>query len=254
MLSPVEDGDSSALPAPARELDHTSPETLPQAEPATGRALLLEGLGFERWGLRKALRARGFDCRSSAFMKRRIATAVRYFPATLEEARQYELIVLGAVDAFALSDEGVAILKDYVRSGGSLMVCGGLYSYGGGRFKEFGLDSLLPLRVEETFDLMEPAQAPDWALDAEALNREALPAWPRIPWMHDLRLAEGATAWARVGERPFLATRSYGRGQVAAVAGTPLGPDEAMKRFRQSGAWQAALDALIVSLRSPHGS
>jgi hypothetical protein len=40
-------------------------------------------------------------------MKRRISTCVRYFPATLQESQQFDLIVLGAVDAFALCQEGV---------------------------------------------------------------------------------------------------------------------------------------------------
>jgi uncharacterized membrane protein len=240
-----------ARPAPAYDYAGTG------APPARVRgqrsALLLEGLGFERWGLREMLARQGLAIRESEFMKRRLATCVRYLPATLQEAQQFDLIVLGAVDAFALSHEGVAILKDYVRSGGSLLVLGGLYSYGGGRFQEFGLDEFLPLRVKRTFDLVQPKDRMAWEPAAwQSSGGVGTPPAPgRIAWAHDVDAAAEAAVWLRAGAQPLVAVCVAGRGRVAAVAATTLGDEAGEGAFWQREPWQQTLANLVQWLTAP---
>ena len=161
--------------------------------------LFLQGLGYERWGLEQALASADASLRASEFMKRRIATCVRYFPASLDEALQYDLIILGAVDASALSDEGVQLLREYVRNGGSLLVLGGLYSWGGGRFQEFGLDRCFPLHVERTFDLSPAHGAISWDAAAcrDILGHDARASLAGVQWLHVLTAAPDARILAR---------------------------------------------------------
>lgn len=243
---PVAEEDDAPLPAPKMDLQVDSVEEDKDRENTDGKVLLLEGLGFDRWGIREMMEKKGFDGRSSEFMKKRIGTAVRYFPASVQEALEFDVIVMGAVDAFALSDRGVAILHDYVHSGGSVLVLGGLYSYGGGRFREFGLDKLLPVRVERTFDLIQPREKPQWEISAEKLGRKKLPELPEVAWIHELKPAPESTVWATVDDHPLITTHILGRGKVAAVAATPLGQDDAGDEpFWRSDAWQWSLEELI---------
>lgn len=243
------------LPAPVRTLDYVSHVA---QRPAAGagaasRVLFLQGLGYERWGLDTALARRGAEVTESEFMKRRIATAVRTFPATLEEALGYDLIILAAADGFALSHEGVMILDDYVRSGGRLLVLGGLYAFGGGRWAEFGLDALLPLRPTRTFDLVaagdEPLRA-DWAAWRRELGTAAVPARVRgVRWLHAVAAAPDAQVLASIGDTPAIAVRRHGEGLVLAVALAPLGSDEAEdSAFWSRPEWSGVAEALVVGL------
>lgn len=237
---PVADTETPLLPVPVPDRCYISPVQLAERTARTSQALLLEGLGFERWGLHDLLAELGVETRSSEFMKRRIATAVRYFPATLEEAHRYDLIVLGAVDAFALSHDGVALLKDYVHSGGTLLVLGGLYSYGGGRFVEFGLDELLPLRVRGKFDLIAVGgKTPAWTPSALEWLGQAPPSLGGLAWMHDLLPAQDAITLAECGGRPLIAVRRAGAGTVIAVAATPLGA------WNDASAWRETFSGLL---------
>jgi uncharacterized membrane protein len=247
---PADITEAPLLSGPTQTPDYRSPVPVPVREGSTRKALLLEGLGFERWGVATNLAGRAFETRSSEFMKRRIATAVRYFPATLEEAQRFDVIVLGAVDAFALSNDGVSILRDYVSSGGSLLVLGGLYSYGGGRFQEFGLDEWLPLRVKRTFDLVQSGGRAGWEKEdwQKAGGTGRAPKLGRIAWMHDLEPAPGAEVWARIGESPLIAVQTLGKGRIAAVAATPLGDPEESGAFWTLPEWNRTLDSLLTWL------
>lgn len=230
------------LPAPAKVLDY-QPHTATRQNVAVAApsVLFLQGLGYEAWGLDGVLARRGATVRASEFMKRRVATAVRYFPATLEEALQFDLIILSAVDAFALSDEGVLILHDYVESGGALLVLGGLYSFGGGRFREFGLDAFLPLRCPQVFDLVPWRGHAKWdPAAARVLGVQApLPPLPDGAWRHDLEAAPGALVLARADGKPLLAVSRLGQGRMAAVAATTLG------EAASAGRWGTALAPVV---------
>ena len=248
VVEPVTKGGTPPLAGPTPAYDYVAADTPSPRGKKTRSVLLLEGLGFERWGLQAALKGQGLSIQESEFMKRRIATCVQYFPATLHEAQQFDLIVLGAVDAFALSQEGVAILKDYVRSGGSLLVLGGLYSYGGGRFEEFGLNEMLPLRVKNTFDLVCPAGKAAWqpAVWSAVIGENGTPpSLGKVAWTHDVGVAPDAVVWIRIGERPLVAASALERGRIVSVAVTSLGDEAGDGAFWQRPAWGRTLDKIV---------
>lgn len=248
VVTPVSPDASPVLPAPKPVLDY-QPRLSTRPAHAQPNVLFVQGLGFERWELLEALARHGATVHTSEFMKRRIATCIRYFPATLDEALQYDVIILGAVDAFALSQEGVLLLQDYVRNGGSLLVLGGLYSWGGGRFQEFGLDGLLPLHVARTFDLTPAGGKPvvwDSKAYRETFGQPAPAALTGVQWLHALTPAPDARVLARCGKQSVIAVRQYGAGRVVAYALTTLGKEDAAKpSCWKSPAWQAHLEAMI---------
>ncbi len=213
------------------------------------RVLFLEGLAFERWGLVEALAEIGATVRESEFYKRRITTGVRYFPVTLEEALRFDLIVMAAVDAHAIGYEGCMILRDYVANGGSLLVLGGLYSWGGGRFDEYGLADLLPLKVTDTFDIERGGTSPvtvDQAAVSDALGEPITSGGDMgaVPWFH--RLENNGRVLARIGSNPLVAIRAPGAGRVAAVAATTLGDKDAVEGpFWNRDGWILLRDGLL---------
>jgi len=209
------------IPAPEPTFSYT-PGTAEKPESERPRVLFVKGLAFERWRLMESLEKIGADVRQTEFMKRRVTTAVRYFPTTLEEALQYDIIILGAVDAWALAREGTLLLKDYVECGGSLLVLGGLYAYGAGRYQEMGLDELLPLRVNSTFDLQRgDGLTPVLTEIAEAGTPVELAG--AVRWFHELEAAPDAAVLARIGEHPLAAVSVRGKGRIACIAATVLG-------------------------------
>ena len=215
---------------------------------AVPRVLFLQGIAFERWGWGEALQQRKAEVRESEFMKRRVATAVRYFPATLDEALQFDLIILGAVDAFSLSYEGVMLMDDYVKSGGSLLVLGGLYSWGNGRFREYGMDAFLPLQVSGTFDLVRGSGARS---EIQSDHWKAIGGVPAqspggVSWYHQLEAAPDARVLWRSGADPLLAVSDHGAGRIACFAATTLGPEGTEPApFWKQPAWAPVRDGVV---------
>lgn len=238
------------LPAPKMTFDYR-PGAVGLKPEGKRRVLFLEGLAFDRWGLMKALAGMGADVRESEFMKVRITTAVKYFPATLGEALRYDLIIMAAVDARALGYDGCMILRDYVRNGGSLLILGGLYSWGGGEFREMGLDGFLPLSVQDTFDLTKGESRriePDKSLLKEMLGTSSADGseWGAVYWFHRLGVKPGARVLVRLDDFPLAAVSEHGKGRIACVAGTTLGPkSEDLHPFWLSSGWIAVRNGLL---------
>ena len=238
------------IPAPKMTFDYR-PGITGLKPDGKRRVLFLEGLAFDRWSLTGALKGMGAEIRESEFMKRRMTTAVRYFPATLREALKYDLIIMAAVDARSLGYDGCMILRDYVNNGGSLLVFGGLYSFGGGQFREMGLDSFLPLSVKNTFDLTKGNDSPvnpDAGLLKKILGMESGTGaeWGTVSWYHSLDAKKDARVLIRLGEQPLVAVSSSGKGRIACVAGAPLGPgDENAHPFWNSTGWNGLRRGLL---------
>jgi uncharacterized membrane protein len=238
------------IPAPKMKFDYR-PVAAGLKPEGKGRVLFLEGLAYDRWGLTGALKDMGMEVRESEFMKRRITTAIRYFPATLGEAMKYDLIIMAAVDANCLGFDGCMILRDYVNNGGSLFILGGLYSWGGGQFREKGLDSLLPLSVKNTFDLTKGDKLQlktDNGLMKTILGMESSDStdWGAMYWFHSLDAKPKAQVIMRIGELPLAAVSTLGKGRIACMAGTPLGPGNAEAHtFWNSQGWKDLRGGLL---------
>ena len=219
-----------------------------------GRVLFLQGLAFERWGLLESLEEMEATVREVEFFKRRVTTGIRYFPTTLGEALRHDLIILAAVDAHAIGYEGCMILHDFVHNGGGLLVLGGLYGWGGGRFAEMGLDSLLPLSVRTTFDLKR-GDSGNLTLNEKladevfgaGLGEPPGPAdWGVVYWFHQVKARRRAKVLLKLGKHPILAVNAPEQGRIACISGTTLGPSRPDDRpYWQQDAWRRTLKLVL---------
>lgn len=244
------------IAAPKLKFNYKPSGYVLRPEDNTTKVLYLQGLAFERWGLMEALQEMKAEVRESEFMKKMMMTSIRYFPVTLEEAMQFDLIIMAAIDAFAIGFEGCQILRDYVQNGGSLFVLGGIYGWGGGRYQEYGLDEFLPLSIENTFDLEKGGRfnlIPNEAELNEILGKNSPDwgsnQWGIVYWFHKLKAKPQAKVLVRLGDFPLLAISRSGLGKIACMAGTTLGEGDPGKLpYWAQPAWNDIKKKLLIWL------
>lgn len=186
------------------------------------------------------------------------------FPDTAGELYAYDALIIGSVEAAALSNEQHRLIRDFVdQRGGSLLMLAGRRGLGDGGWRETPLDPLFPTDLppygSNTYT-REPVQARP-TLAGERSNLLGLDndrgTWSDLPALADQqslgRLRPGARSLlAKRSDReeePLLVTRPYGHGQVwlFGTAGTwrwqmqlPAA-DQRHERF-----WQQLVDVLVA--------
>lgn len=154
-------------------------------------------------------------------------------PASLAE---YDVVVLSDIGAnsFLLTDEvflrsersvnRLAMLRDYVKSGGGLVMVGGYMSFSGidgrARFGMSPLASVLPVHMldhDDRVEVPEGVKATVEQPDHAALG--GTPAdWPLLLGYNRLVAKAGSTTLASVGTDPLLVVGTAGRGRAVAFA------------------------------------
>ena len=164
---------------------------------------------------------------------------IERFPNQREEAFQYDLIILGDVDAAFFNDDELRMLNELVRDRGAslLMLCGAMHSPGS--YAGTPVETMLPVRVdpdspweevaEAVYPVLTPAGSSSLVMtlenDPEANDR----IWSRVsPLDHLPPLLEakpGATVLAtlsdsgsRAQQFPLVAWQRYGTGKCMSVA------------------------------------
>jgi uncharacterized membrane protein len=219
------------------------------------RFLALLGRNFPQWKIEEAARAAAppmtldFSYFSTDYRGDRLSR----FPATRREMIGYDgvIIIDAAVDA--LHGSARQILRQFVQTGGGLVVAGGFYAYGGGGFGQSDLAELLPVVVKGPFDVQ-------WLPQPAAIRPggvvPGLPAFSTgdsavVMWLQDVAVKPAARTplVAMVGgqQRPLLAVGRFGEGRVAALAGTVYGVAPAGKTpFWECPQWPAYLAQLMA--------
>jgi uncharacterized membrane protein len=183
---------------------------------------------------------------------------------------QYDVFILGTVPAAAFTAESITALRDAVDAGKGLMLIGGDYSYGPGRWAATPAAELLPLLLDikeaQDFDAqwrkdrhwegqlqMLPARA-HYITNLAASAQENRALWESLPPLNGANRFDKLTAQAMVlaetpDRKPLLVARNYGTGRVLAFAGDTTwqwamhGQLDAHRRFwRQSILWLAHKD------------
>ncbi len=157
------------------------------------------------------------------------------FPATAAELFSYDAVILGSLEAAALSQDQQQWLKEFVdRRGGSLLLLAGRDGLGDGGWSRVPLASMLPsvlpAGAERSYGaLVSHARLTDYGrespigrLDADPVRNEKL--WQELPALTDFQelgklrpgavvLLESVSSTGGV-ERvsPLLVTQRYGRG------------------------------------------
>jgi uncharacterized membrane protein/ribosomal protein L16/L10AE len=153
------------------------------------------------------------------------------FPATVNELFAYDAVVIGSLEAAALSQDQHQWLKDFVdRRGGSLLLLAGRDGLGDGGWSRVPIAPLLPAQLptgaERTYgarasrvQLTEYGrESPIGRFDNDPVRNAA--QWQELPALADFqdlgRLRAGAVVLVEsvAGERavPLLVTQRYGRG------------------------------------------
>jgi uncharacterized membrane protein len=170
---------------------------------------------------------------------RNSAEHLERFPNQREEAFQYDLIILGDVDAAFFNDDELRMLNELVRDRGAslLMLCGAMHSPSS--YNGTPVETMLPVRLdpdspweevaEAVYPVLTPAGSSSLVMtlenDPEANDR----IWSRVsPLDHLPPLLEakpGATVLAtlsdsgsRAQQFPLVAWQRYGTGKCMSVA------------------------------------
>ncbi len=185
------------------------------------------------------------------------------------EKGKYDVYIIGDLDSAAFDESQLATLRETVRAGAGLIMCGGLHSFGAGAYGETPLADLLPIETDrlerQRFD--EPTRT-DLHLPGQpkmrptAIGRQHYvmlmgPANQNADLWERLRPLDLANRFRSLKPRanvlaesqdgaPLLVAHDFGQGRVMAFAGWSTwrwqfdGHDAVHKRFwRQVVLWLA---------------
>lgn len=169
------------------------------------------------------------------------------FPFTMEELKKYDLVILSDIGAntlllpaptFAKSQflpNRCNLIRDYVRTGGALLMVGGYLTFSGvdakGKWQDTAVQEVLPVQVLATDDRMEHCEGvrPVTVTEHEVfdgLDKD----WPRILGYNRTIAKPEAHVLATVCGDPFIAVGEYGEGRSAAFT-TDCAPHWAPPEF-----------------------
>ncbi len=164
---------------------------------------------------------------------------IERFPNQREEAFQYDLIILGDVDATFFNDDELRLLNELVRDRGAslLMLCGAMHSPSS--YTGTPVETMLPVRVdpdnpweevaEAVYPMLTPAGSSSLVMTLENDPATNDRIWSRVsPLDHLPPLLEakpGATVLAtlsdsgsRAQQFPLVAWQRYGTGKCMSIA------------------------------------
>lgn len=164
------------------------------------------------------------------------------FPQTREELFQFDVVVLLDVDAFALRVQRRQMLADFVRAGGGLLVCGGPYAYGRGRYVGTELEDVLPVSSDGPWDWKSAPSPISPAGKHEITSGIKWKPAPEVLWYHAAKVRPRAKVVLKAGKDPLLIVGTTGKGRSAALLATALGKSAAPSTpFWDWPAWQQTM-------------
>lgn len=156
------------------------------------------------------------------------------FPGNAAALSEYDLVVLSDIGAnsiqlapavferFEAGEDRLAALRDWVGSGGALMMIGGYLSFSGfqarAAFRQTPIAEVLPVEMLAEDDRVEqPAGVTPEVLDAAhpALGGAGA-QWPELLGYNRVVARAGTEVPVRVGADPLVALAPYGAGRAAA--------------------------------------
>jgi hypothetical protein len=161
-----------------------------------------------------------------------------YFPYDYNALMGFDLVILGDLSSGFLGDVALEMLKDYCNHGGNLLVLGGPFTYGNGRYRGSVLEEILPVVCRPPFDL-QPAHGKIKA--GAPLDGISGLSHLHFAYMHAVSAKSGANVLMQQGTLPLLIAGKYGEGQVLCLTGAPLG---AYNAFATSQ-WREVLTRLL---------
>ena len=210
------------------------------------KLLEFRGSYHEFWRVPQAATRAGVQDIRSAYFRTEpsFGSAMSYLPEGFEQWFDYDLVVLNNVDAESLTDFGLEAIRDFVKAGGSLLVLGGFYAYGGGGYAGTQLDDLLPVAMNPKLARMQglPNGVLQIAPGARILKGTRLSGTPTCFWWQEGKPRPGAWVELTASGKPFLVCGTYGQGRVATVLGNVCGESQPGKpAFWEDPQWAPTL-------------
>ncbi|MEF9946652.1 MAG: glutamine amidotransferase [Lachnospiraceae bacterium] len=180
----------------------------------------------EKW-LKKALEDNGYEV---TFLPNHVAS--ESFPYTMEELNAYDCVILSDIGSNTLllpaatfsnskkMPNRANLIRDYVMEGGRLLMIGGYMTFSGvdakGKWHDTAVQEVLPVEVLTVDDRIECCEGikPVNKIDHYAL-RDIKGEWPEVLGYNKTIAKEDAVVAATVGEDPFIAFGTYGKGKSA---------------------------------------
>jgi uncharacterized membrane protein len=183
--------------------------------------------------------------------------AANEFPFSQEEIGRFDVVILSDIGANTLllpdrtavrserSPNRLAVIAEFVRDGGGLLMVGGYLTFQGiqgkANYKGSPVEDVLPVVLQAGDDRREEPQGvtPTITEPAHPVLR-GLGEWPHFLGYNRATLRPDAQLVARIGEDPFIALRQVGRGRSAVFAsdcGPHWGPPEFVAWTGYSRLW-----------------
>jgi len=253
------------------ELQPPRKEKTPLGRPAAVKRIPHEGFAaFEAqgqfsdaWRLEDALKLKGkYALTTGHFSSNVYGEQLDNFPAGYKGIMALDVVVLNNVSTNSLSPNDLALLIDYVKSGGGLLALGGWYAFGGGGYADSALADMLPVESGKPFDIQWHREGLPLTLtpslsfrgrgqeeghQKDPLANLDLSGNPSVFWLQELgAVKSNARIIATAGDKPFAVVGEHGRGRVACILAAPCGASTADRvLFCEWQQWPKLLGALL---------
>ncbi len=172
----------------------------------------------------------------------------RDFPADRDALSAFDCVVLSDIgsntlllhpDTFVRSiplPNRLEALRDYVQSGGGLVMVGGYMTFQGiegkARYHDTPVEQVLPVTIQSTDDRAEQPQGvlPTVADPGHPIVRGLNGQWPALLGYNRVSAKPGATVVATVGDDPLIVAGQFGKGRGVAFT-SDCGPHWAPPSF-----------------------
>ncbi len=159
--------------------------------------------------------------------------AATQFPSTLAELQKYSTIILSDIGAntlllapatwrqYEIAPNRIALLADYVKAGGGLIMVGGYLTFTGieakGFWRNTPVEDVLPVTLSAFDDRSEHPEgvSPEVTKADHAIVAGVSGRWPALLGYNRVSLRADAELVATIGGDPLIATRQVGAGRTA---------------------------------------
>jgi uncharacterized membrane protein len=187
-------------------------------------------------------------------------------PSTVAALDAWDVVVLSDIGANSLAvpldvwlggraPNALVAVRDWVKAGGALVMCGGYLSFAGidgkGRYAETAVEEALPVTISAHDDRVENPEhnRPHTVLPQHPLASGVSADWGEISGYNRFTADADSSVVVTVGSDPFIVAGEYGAGRSLAFA-TDIGPHWAPDSFVKSADyttfWTNAVDWLVA--------
>ena len=216
------------LPKIEKKKVYLKPDKIEKVNNEFPHVLLLKGLFTDKYRIEEGffLLSPKTYIKNSYLLLTQFGTQIDYFPPDYGELMSYDFIIFSDIDVYSLGDMATEMIKDYVENGGNLVIFGGPFAYGNGRYKGTRLEEILPIVIGKRFDIKK---AKDTRIKT---NSKFKIGDIHCFYIHDVKPKKGSKILFTCDGNPFIIMGKFGNGNVICFTGTPMGES------KKEGFWE----------------